>query len=179
MPNGETAFGDSCTGAGDVDGDGYGDVIVGTATDGVYLFLGSPSGIQTTISASAFGGTGTGASVTSIAPAGDVNGDGFADIIVGAYGANLVKVLHGGMGGTLTSGTTFASLPAGGGYGWSVATVGDVDSDGFAEIAFTPSNCMGHDVYVYRGSALGVDMSTPLNQWAKPSGTTCFGVLAR
>jgi hypothetical protein len=91
---GETAmdsFGDSVSSAGDVNGDGYCDVIVGTPkkdTSGVdfgkaYVYYGGASmnnGPDVTMAGEAaydyFG--------TSVSSAGDVNGDGYCDVIVGA-----------------------------------------------------------------------------------------------
>ena len=180
LPAGETNFGDGCIGVGDTNGDGYGDVMVATqGTDKVFLFLGSAGGIQTTATAIASGPVGTPAQPTQFAAAGDVNGDGFGDVIVGGSGNNGVMVFHGGGGGTLTAGSQFSSLPAGGGYGRSVATVGDANGDGFADIAFAPSTCTGHTIHVHLGGASGVDTGTPFLQWAAPTSNTACLVIAR
>jgi hypothetical protein len=96
-------FGVSVAPAGDVNGDGYGDVIVGapeydagqTDEGAAFVFLGSASGIASAgaedaatqlesnraIVPGAFLGPYFGSSVAS---AGDVNGDGYSDVIVGA-----------------------------------------------------------------------------------------------
>src|SRR5262249_47630287 len=86
-------FGYWVASAGDVNGDGYADVLVGASTwDGTatdegraYLFLGGASGPSTTPAwvldptdqmAAKFG--------AALASAGDVNGDGYSDVVVGA-----------------------------------------------------------------------------------------------
>jgi hypothetical protein len=87
-------FGRSVATAGDVNGDGYADVIVGawhyddrdTEEGGAYVYHGSSSGLSAveswmTESNQAYAWFGH-----SAATAGDVNGDGYADVIVGAYG---------------------------------------------------------------------------------------------
>ncbi|MBK8553946.1 MAG: FG-GAP repeat protein [Ignavibacteria bacterium] len=86
-------FGTSVSTAGDVNGDGYSDVIVGaywfdnghTQEGKAFVYHGSASGLSLTPNWSAEGnqaGTYYGNSVSS---AGDVNGDGYSDVIVGAY----------------------------------------------------------------------------------------------
>jgi hypothetical protein len=76
--------------AGDVNGDGYGDVIVGAlGYDGAYsnqgaafLFLGSPSGLSATPVWSTEGGQANAQLGDWVAGLGDINGDGFDDVIV-------------------------------------------------------------------------------------------------
>jgi hypothetical protein len=182
MPPGETTFGESCIGAGDVNGDGYADVVVSTfGLTSAFVFYGSAGGIQQTGYAELPGGGGsyTGA-ITSIAPAGDVNADGYDDVIVGAYNTNRVLVYHGSAMGIATIATTsFDTLPANGQFGFSVAAAGDANGDGYADIAFASGQCTGYDVYVHAGSASGVITSPSVRTWTAPAGTQCMGIIAR
>ena len=86
--------GESSSSAGDVNGDGFSDVVIGSpnydndqADEGrAFVYHGSASGLDTQeswISESNQADTAFGFSVAS---AGDVNGDGFSDVVVGAYG---------------------------------------------------------------------------------------------
>ena len=89
-------MGRSVAGAGDVNGDGYADVIVGapsydageTDEGAAFVFLGSASGITGTDPSSAHATLQSNQADAcmgmSVAGAGDVNGDGYADVIVGA-----------------------------------------------------------------------------------------------
>ena len=82
----------SVAGAGDVNGDGYDDVMVsapaadtGEGNGGaVFVFHGSPSGIDTTFATRLTGDRPGDEFGRSVAGAGDVNGDGFDDVIVGS-----------------------------------------------------------------------------------------------
>ena len=182
MPAGETTFGESCIGAGDVNGDGYADVVVSTfGLTSAFVFYGSSSGIQQMGYAKLPGGSGsyTGA-ITSIAPAGDVNADGYDDVIVGAYNTNRVLVYHGSAGGISTiASTSFDMLPANGQFGFSVGAAGDANNDGYADIAFASGQCTGYDVYVHAGSASGITVAPPFRTWTAPMGTQCMGLIAR
>lgn len=85
-------LGSSVAAAGDVNGHGCGDVIVGArlVDDGeidegrAVIFLGSPAGLATQPAWIVEGGQNGARFGASVASAGDVNGDGFADVIVGA-----------------------------------------------------------------------------------------------
>ncbi len=90
--NGTTSFGASAASAGDINGDGYDEVLVGSpdydpgsgAVGKAFLFLGSASGPETTDAWYASGSDLVGSSLgNSVASAGDVNGDGFPDVIIG------------------------------------------------------------------------------------------------
>ncbi|KAB3547907.1 MAG: hypothetical protein C5617_001265, partial [ANME-2 cluster archaeon] len=93
---GDDYFGYSVASAGDVNGDGYDDVIVGAyhndngGSDAgkAYVYLGSASGLSTTASWTATGEVGDDYFGYAVASAGDVNGDGYDDVIVGAHGNN-------------------------------------------------------------------------------------------
>jgi hypothetical protein len=83
----------SVAGAGDVNGDGYSDVIVGahgydngqTNEGSAFVYHGSASGISTTAAAVLESNQANALMGYSVAGAGDVNGDGYSDVIVGAY----------------------------------------------------------------------------------------------
>ena len=85
-------FGFSVSGAGDVNGDGYSDVIVGAYTydngetneGAAFIYHGSAGGINNTVAATLQGNQIAASFGTSVACAGDVNGDGYSDVIVGA-----------------------------------------------------------------------------------------------
>ena len=140
-----TQLGKSVASAGDVNMDGYADVVVGAPTTGAgsaYVYLG---GAGATFNSTA-DGTLTGAATGdqfgfSVAPAGDVNGDGYADIVVGANtagaeGAGRAYVYLGGPGGTFnaTADGTLVGAIAGDGFGVSVSSAGDVNSDDYDDV---------------------------------------------
>jgi hypothetical protein len=87
-------FGNSVASAGDVNGDGYGDVIVGafgfdngqTDEGRAFLYFGSAMGLSTTPAWTAESDQASAAFGVSVASAGDVNGDGYGDVIVGEPG---------------------------------------------------------------------------------------------
>jgi hypothetical protein len=146
-------YGLSAATAGDVNGDGYSDVIVGAYTDdagGVdrgqaYLYLGGASGLAVNPASTISGDENNALLGSSVATAGDVNGDGYADVIIGAYGhdagaaANANRgrayVYLGGPGGLAATPLWTGSGDENGSfYGACVATAGDINGDGYADI---------------------------------------------
>jgi hypothetical protein len=154
LPVTGTVYSSSVAGAGDVNADGYADVIVGVDRDSnpgpCVVYLGGqagPAGTPSFTLAVAAGADSTFG--TSVAMAGDVNGDGYSDVLVGAWGAMRAYVYLGGPSGLATTPATTLSAPEGtGGTFGFVAGAGDVNGDGFAD-ALVGGN-------VFLGSATGL-----------------------
>ncbi|MGD9315889.1 MAG: FG-GAP-like repeat-containing protein [Anaerolineae bacterium] len=183
-------FGGSVASAGDVNGDGYADVIVGAfgyasgAGPGrAYAYYGSASGLPTSPSWDASGGSDDDRFGVSVAGAGDVNGDGYADVIVGAEDSNgsnvgQVFVFAGSESGISTSPVlTLTAESEGDGFGTVVAGAGDVNGDGYADVLI---GAPGYDsdvgrAYAHYGSASGLG-TTP--RWTADGATTLerFGI---
>lgn len=134
----------SVSGVGDVDGDGVPDLAAGGSEAdangpeaGVVLVFSGATGATLHAKAGDASGDRLGASV---AAAGDANGDGFADVAAGACAVdypiepqNYARVYSGKSGATLF--TVLGSATQGDKLGFSVASVGDLDSDGRPELA--------------------------------------------
>ncbi|HEU5152941.1 MAG TPA: DUF4214 domain-containing protein [Iamia sp.] len=147
------------SGACDVDGDGYADVVVGAwfwdkgATGNIgasYVILGGPDvdGASLADPAEAgavrIDGPATANAFTGFAVGclGDVNGDGLDDIAISHYTAQKAYVVFGAedfTGVTLDSigdrGFTVTGGPASGNVGYSLNAVGDLDDDGLDDFA--------------------------------------------
>jgi len=146
----DSQLGESVASAGDVNGDGYSDVIIGgfrysnpDPREGVaYLFLGSASGLALAPAWSAEGNQAYAEYGQSVASAGDVNEDGYDDVLVGApwysNGENFegrVFLYFGSPTGLRTSPVyTDESNQADAHMGYSVASAGDVNGDSIADI---------------------------------------------
>lgn len=170
-------LGTSVAGAGDVNGDGYSDVVVGadlfdngqTNEGRAWVFHGSSTGLLTTAAWTAEAEQANANLGTSVSTAGDVNGDGYSDVIVGAPGYSngqafegRALVFHGGASGlSATANWTAESDQASASFGFSVDCAGDVNGDGFADVlvgAYLFDNGQADEglAYLYEGSATGL-----------------------
>ncbi len=138
---------------GDVDGDGYDDVLIGavnndengTDAGAAYLIYCPVYGTVDLSAANAkLMGENAGDTVHEVAHAGDVDGDGFGDIIVGSEthdgdgsDSGAAYLVYGPVYGTMdlaNADARFIGEEAGDGAGYSVAGVGDIDGDGFDDL---------------------------------------------
>ncbi len=180
-------LGTSVAGAGDVNGDGYADVLIGSPgytrgsasdTGRVQVFYGTSTGIASTADAQLYGSAASDRFGYAVSGAGDVNGDGYADVIVGAYSVDLsglpdagrAYVYHGSASGLkTTAATTLSGAVASGVFGRLVAGAGDVNADGYADVAVSaPYASFGTldfagRVYVYVGSSSGVSSTAAVS----------------
>lgn len=136
--------------AGDFDGDGLADLAVGAPNHGdgfaaagrVFIYRGSSAGLQTPPAqlAGPQPGSQFGAALSC---AGDVDGDGDDELLIGApfFDASATNVGRAGLfnlsptTGEWSEVATFVGWTAQGQAGFAVAEVGDVDGDGFADFA--------------------------------------------
>jgi FG-GAP repeat protein len=183
-------LGVSVAGAGDVNGDGYGDVIVSASyydspqleEGAAFVFLGSASGVadgNPATAAAQLESDQTDALLgSSVAGAGDVNGDGYADVIVGAYQYDAGQTDEGAVwvflgsasgvadGNPATAAAQLESDQVNGQLGHSVASAGDVNGDGYADVIvssyfYDAGETDEGEVYVFLGSATGIAGGNP------------------
>lgn len=176
-PHRGSRFGGAVASAGDVNGDGFGDLLVGAdlyrngqaAEGGAFLYLGSGDGLAAAPAWRAESNQQGARLGYSVASAGDVNGDGYDDILVGAPwwfgsrpGQGLVQLYLGGPSGpgarpdwSLVGDQPDERL------GQSVASAGDVNGDGFDDIVigapqYSDTGAQQGAVFVFPGSAAGL-----------------------
>ena len=195
--NGEAAYdysGRSVSAAGDINGDGFDDLLIGanganpngSRSGTTYVVFGQVGGFGAELQLSSLNGSngfkihGEAAydySGLSVSAAGDINGDGFDDILIGAYRADpngsysgtayVVFGQAGGFGAALqlsslngSNGFKIHGEAAGDTSGRSVSKAGDINGDGFDDIligAFgaDPNGSRSGTTYVVFGRAGG------------------------
>ena len=188
-------FGRSVGTAGDVNGDGFGDLLVGAwlhdngqADEGrAFLYLGSGGGPEDVAAWVAESNSLDANFGVSVASAGDVNGDGYSDIIVGAYNYNSAEgrvYVYAGQSVAPTSVPiwTAESNQAGSWFGFSAGSAGDVNGDGYSDVVVgapryhNAQNLEVGRAFVWYGSASGLGPNgTPANaDWSVESDQVSF-----
>ena len=146
------AWGSAVAPAGDVNGDGFGDLVIGAEywengpqfdEGGAFVFTGSAAGLSATPAWSDESDIIDARYGHAVTTAGDVNGDGYSDLLVGAPWADdgvfregfVFLYLGSSTGPSLTPDWSWSSNNSGAEAGWSLAALGDTDHDGYADIA--------------------------------------------
>lgn len=177
-PTGRVGF--SVSDAGDVNGDGFDDIIIGNPyfnapylnAGSAHLYYGSAYGIDTTVNGHVdlFGSQANEGFGNCVTGAGDLNGDGFDDIAIGASTYSngqtyegAVYVYLGDSSGLITpAAMIIESNQASAILGYAVSEAGDVNGDGFDDLAMTAYNYdNGHSgegiAWVHHGGPNGLD----------------------
>jgi Ca2+-binding RTX toxin-like protein len=189
----------SVSSAGDINGDGLADLIVGAPfgekggynAGEAYVIFGKAGATRTDIDLTSLaasdgfiiqGDAADDRAGRSVSSAGDINGDGFADLIVGAFGgdnggsyAGEAYVIFGKAGATRAD-IDLTSLAASDGFiiqgddpgdraGFSVSSAGDINGDGFADLIVgapygdNGGNNAGEAYVIYGSATIGVNQA--------------------
>ena len=187
----EIQFGASVCSAGDINGDGYCDLVVGAPyysngqiyEGGAFVWYGSatglgPNGLISNADWKAESNLVNSYWGLSVATAGDVNADGYSDILVsspshsetlsdqGAAFLWLGSASGLGVNGTSANADWYRRGTAvGQNYAMAAATAGDVNGDGYSDVIVgSPLTGVSGSAFVYRGNAAGLD-SIPSSQF--------------
>ncbi|WP_422355355.1 integrin alpha [Roseivirga pacifica] len=179
IDNEDARLGHSVDGAGDINGDGYDDIIVGAYLwqessqnrGKVFVFLGSANGLPSTPNWTKTGGSNGDTMGFAVAGAGDVNNDGYDDILFSApnthgysyHQGGKAWLYYGSSSGVSSSFVIMNGTNANMYLGRSLGKAGDVNGDGYSDIivsgqGYDPpntSNIRG-EVRVHYGSANGI-----------------------
>ncbi|MBI2896018.1 MAG: FG-GAP repeat protein [Deltaproteobacteria bacterium] len=197
MPGG--SFGNAIDASGDLDGDGFADVLVGAplrdpdSRGALFVYLGSRAGLapEPDIEIPNPDGQDQGLFGFPIATC-DVDADGRSEAIVGAYSQDHFELDEGNV--FVFAGTpegldaerpmrldNLAESSEGGLFGRALANAGDVNGDGFGDVVVgapwqTVAASRQGVAWLYLGSAAGLDdVPTPFSDPAGSAAATYFG----
>ena len=144
---GESGFGRSVASAGDLNSDGYTDLVVGAhGANKAFVYYGGPS-FDWTSDVTLDDHAGESKFGASVANAGDLNNDGYTDLVVGAHGANKAFVYYGGPGFDGKSDVTIDDHTGASYFGYPAATAGDLNSDGYPDLVIGAYNAKKAFIY--------------------------------
>ena len=164
-PEDDLPFGFYVASAGDVNNDGFDELTVamGWGDNKVYLYMGTPQGLSNTPAIILYPpenypeyGFGHG-----ISTGGDINADGFSDILIGSGGDSPTYFCSylGSPSGISATPDQVITYPGTGGIIY-LSFIGDINSDGFDEIVVSVSKtppASDFEVYIYSGSSSGIN----------------------
>lgn len=179
----------------DLNGDGFADAVIGASnyrkgergafTGRVYVYPGSAAGLSNQPIWALSGDEQTGAFFgASVASAGDVNGDGFTDLLVGASGyadkdlsVGKAYLYMGGAEGPSQkpAWTAMGDHAPGSGYGLIVKGAGDINHDHYDDILVAAPRLTGK-VFLYQGSSRGPSEFPVWNSSGDNQGGAAFGL---
>ena len=209
--------GHSVSGAGDINGDGFRDLVIGaraadpngnSGAGESYVVFGHAGGFAATLDLSTLNGSNgfvingidqQDLSGHSVSSAGDINGDGFGDLVIGApnadpngnsnagesyvvfghaggFAATLELITLDGNNGFVIHGIDFVDWS-----GFSVSRAGDINGDGFDDlIVGAPASRTGHslsgEAYVVFGQSAGFGSSMNLSALNGTNGFAINGI---
>jgi hypothetical protein len=169
--------GHSVTQAGDINGDGYNDIVVGnpqfsngqTSEGLISVFYGSSSGFDTAPGWTAEGNLANANLGWTVSAAGDINNDGYSDVVAGAPGANSNKgaifIYYGSASGPASTPVTIHGTQAGEKFGFSIVAQ-DINNDGYKELYVgapyysNGTNFAIGKVYAFTNTASGISSTS-------------------
>ncbi|MEM4722154.1 MAG: FG-GAP-like repeat-containing protein, partial [Candidatus Methanomethylicaceae archaeon] len=141
--SGSGGFG-SAVSTGDVNGDGYHDVLVGAnGANQVFIYHGGPTmDAVADLTLSGSGGFGR-----FIELAGDINADGYKDVIVGTNNVSEARIFY---GGPAMDTVADIILTLTGNFGANVSHLEDINNDGYPDVII--GTYLNNQAFVYHGS---------------------------
>ncbi len=206
--NANEVLGRSVSNAGDINGDGFDDLIIGASGSSYVVFGGASAGSTGTLNVSTLNGSNgfviNGNSPTSVSNAGDINADGFADLIIGVSNtspngnnqAGSSYVVFGGSSVGSAGSLNLSTLNGSNGFvingiadgdfsGTSVSNAGDINGDGVDDVIIgapgtnpNGNEFAGSSYVVFGGAGVGSTGSLNLSALNGSNGFVINGTTA-